>query len=101
MEGEGPFVAPDADAEGRDCAPLRFRLSAYEPPAGTGGCAGSIRVEGFESNPESGAARYGNVGRNGLSFLSTPSPSGTLLPFRIPATTWSSMSTTSSPSLRP
>src|SRR6185503_2566811 len=71
------------------------------PPAGVGSWCGSVRLDGSESNPEVGPGRYGNTLRNGLSFRSTPSPSGTALPFRIPATTCSSMSTTSSPSRRP
>ena len=68
------------------------------PPAR--GVAGSSRL-GCELKPSLGAATYGNEARKGLSFRLTPSPSGSLLPLRKPPTTRSSMSTTSSPSLRP
>src|SRR4051794_22562306 len=67
---------------------------------GVGGCVGSLRLR-LESGPASGAARYGNEDRNGLSLRSTPSPSGRWLPTSSPPTTRSSMSTTSSASRRP
>src|SRR4051794_9006367 len=73
---------------------------------GTGACAGSVRLGGRPPNPLFGDATYGNAPENGLSFWSTPSPTGICLPpcsglSRAPAITRSSMSVTSSASRRP
>src|SRR6478609_2116764 len=62
--------------------------------------AGRRRVVGLgplqaESKPACGEGTYGNVDRYGTSLTSTPSPRGSLLPFRNPPTTRSEMSTTS------
>src|SRR5262249_56401067 len=51
--------------------------------------------------PGFGGATYGNWLRNWTSFWLTPSPSGTMFPLSAPATTWRSMSTTSSVRRRP
>ena len=70
------------------------------PPSASAASRLALRLS-CESNPLSGGATYGNEVRNGTSFWSTPSPSGSLLPFRKPPMTRSSMSTTSSASRRP
>src|SRR3954453_1173370 len=85
--------------------PLCPLPSALYGCPGVGACAGSLRF-GSDSNPPVGGATYGKLDRNGLSFRSTPSPSGSFLPpwfagSRNPPITRSSMSTTSSPRRRP
>ena len=90
--------------ERRESAGIRthfIRPAAAGPGRGRARCARTWRRSRCP-----GSATYGNVARNGLSFWSMPSPSGSCLPpcsgfSSAPPMTRSSMSVTSSASRRP